>query len=374
MTESVLMTQQNEQVVELRLELLVRGLFQPRELFDPALMESTRKSIEEKGQVHPLIVRPIKLGNPLFNQSWTEIHYEIADGERRVRCLRDLGRKTAKAIIRDLSDLEMLDYGVTTNDSVPLNPIERAKVFYRLAKEFNQTQEQIAKSYNMKQQQVSEFIRLLELPESLQDLTARAVISVRHAREILKISDNETRSKLAKEIVEHGLSTRRLNQLTKQIKAGQGIDPKADHKITHEDIIFEGIGIIGEDFSKEIDETRQNLEEKSVVSSIFEPGKASVPQSGPLWLLPILDVLGQFNAIFVAGKAGHWIQAYLKTNPKLAHIRPEHYLAWFEISLLLPTIAMFFLFKYSPFIAMALGAVALAVIFLKIFEEQAPHP
>src|SRR6185369_14186459 len=109
-------------------------------------MEATKRSIKEKGLKVAVIVRPISVGNPLFKPSWSETHYEIADGERRYRCCKELGHKTIKAVIRELSDLEMLDYAVTTNDSLPLNPIERAKAFQRMASDFGKTQGEIAKS------------------------------------------------------------------------------------------------------------------------------------------------------------------------------------------------------------------------------------
>ena len=132
-------------------------------------MEATKNSIREKGQKIPVIVRTIAKGNPLFDATWAETHYELADGERRYRCCKDLGLKDIKALIRELNDAEMLDYAVTTNDSLPLNPIEKAKVFSRMASEFGKTQGDIAKSFNLKQQQVSEFVRLLDLPSELQD-------------------------------------------------------------------------------------------------------------------------------------------------------------------------------------------------------------
>jgi ParB family chromosome partitioning protein len=207
-----------ENIVELPISVLERGFFQPREYFNAEAMEATRKSIQEKGQKYPVIVRAILPGNPLYDPSWTETHYELADGERRFRCCRDLGFSHLKALIRELTDEEMLDYTVTTNDSLPLNPIEKAVVFSRLATEFGKSQAEIAKSFNLKQQQVSEYIRLLELPKEIQDLTARAVISVRHARELLKIQDKEKMAEMALAISQSALSTRELTKLVKKEK------------------------------------------------------------------------------------------------------------------------------------------------------------
>ena len=232
-----------EEIVELPIETLVRGFYQPRDYFDAEAMESTKRSIQEKGQKYPVIVRTIKQGNPLFDPSWKEVHYELADGERRYRCCKELGFKTIKALIRELGDEEMLDYTLTTNDSLALNPIEKAQVFSRLAKEFGKSQAEIAKSFNLKQQQVSEFIRLLELPQEIQDLTARAVISVRHARELLKVNDQDSMRNLAQEVEKKSISTRELVKLVKNdnknIKNTIS-EPKNDRESIHlSDISFE---------------------------------------------------------------------------------------------------------------------------------------
>jgi ParB family transcriptional regulator, chromosome partitioning protein len=221
------MSQPQESIVELPIALIERGFFQPREYFSPEAMEATKRSIQEKGQLYPVIVRPIIMGNPLFDASWPESHYELADGERRFRCCKDLKFLTLKAVVRSLSDEEMLDHTLTTNDSLALNPIEKATVFSRLAKEFGRSQADIAKSFNLKQQQVSEYIRLLDLPKEIQDLTARAVISVRHARELLKIQDQDKMKEVAQEIQEASISTRELSKKIKKDKKSA---------IKHEDI------------------------------------------------------------------------------------------------------------------------------------------
>jgi ParB family chromosome partitioning protein len=225
-----------EEIQDLPIGAIERGFYQPREHFEPLAMEATKRSIQEKGQKYPVIVRLIKAGNPLFDPAWNEPHYELADGERRYRCCKELGFPVLKALVRDLSDEEMLDYTLTTNDSLPLNPIEKAMVFSRLAKEFKRSQADIAKSFNLKQQQVSEYIRLLELPQEIQDLTARAVISVRHARELLKISDGEKMKELAEEVKAKSLSTR---ELTKKLKGDKNPPKIVKERVELADIAFE---------------------------------------------------------------------------------------------------------------------------------------
>ena len=241
---------QNEQIVELPLGVIERGFYQPRDYFDAEAMEATKRSIQEKGQKYPVVVRPILAGNPLFDLAWPELHYELADGERRFRCCKELGFTAIKALIRTLGDEEMLDYTLTTNDSLPLNPIEKAMVFSRLAKEFSKSQVEIARSFNLKQQQVSEYIRLLELPPEIQDLTARAVISVRHARELLKLQDHGHMQALAKEVQEKSLSTRQLTKKLKESRDKSGIVPE---KIKESDIFFDNTGHKEEKIVEDVD-------------------------------------------------------------------------------------------------------------------------
>src|SRR6266705_2369646 len=102
-----------EDVVLLDIGKIHRGVYQPRDLFDPVAMEATKNSIRDKGQKIPVIVRLISRENPLFDPKWDETHYELADGERRYRCCKELGYKTIKAMVRDLNDSEMLDYSLT---------------------------------------------------------------------------------------------------------------------------------------------------------------------------------------------------------------------------------------------------------------------
>jgi ParB family transcriptional regulator, chromosome partitioning protein len=303
------MSQTPETIVELPLDLIERGFFQPREYFSPEAMEATRRSIQEKGQLYPVIVRPILMGNPLFDASWAQPHYELADGERRFRCCKDLGYSVLKAVVRSLSDEEMLDHTLTTNDSLALNPIEKATVFSRLAKEFGRSQADIAKSFNLKQQQVSEYIRLLDLPKEIQDLTARAVISVRHARELLKIQDQEKMTEVAFEIRNSSISTR---ELSKKIKKDQKTE------VEHEDKLKNTLEI-----TKEL---KYNLEKSVKISNLYQnhPKKSVLDRS--LWLERIQRPLIPLK---IYQKLEYWLSFKLGSR-----LKPEAWLFRMELSLL----------------------------------------
>jgi ParB family chromosome partitioning protein len=318
---------QNEQIVELPLDVVERGFYQPRDYFDAEAMEATKRSIQEKGQKYPVVVRPILAGNPLYDPAWTGTHYELADGERRFRCCKELGFSHIKALIRSLGDEEMLDYTLTTNDSLPLNPIEKAMVFSRLAKEFGKSQAEIARSFNLKQQQVSEYIRLLDLPAEIQDLTARAVISVRHARELLKLQDHGHMQALAKEVQEKSLSTRQLTKKLKENKDKSGIRPD---KIKESDIIFENNGIKG-DISSEnsiyLVSDSSNLIKLPVPRPTSRPKKDYAGHTGPLNSLERLH----FHLIpaSIHEKMQYWLSFELGSG-----LSPETWLLRLEIAVL----------------------------------------
>lgn len=315
-----------ESIVELPIADIERGFFQPREYFDAEAMEATKRSIQEKGQKYPVIVRPILVGNPLFDANWEDVHYELADGERRYRCCKELGFSTLKALIRNLTDEEMLDYTLTTNDSLPLNPIEKAIVFSRLAKEFGKSQSDIAQSFNLKQQQVSEYIRLLELPKEIQDLTARAVISVRHARELLKIQDSEKMAEMAKAIQDSALSTRAL---TKILKNDKKIQKKDGEKIDLGDIYLQDAKA-----DVKIAENPENIEVKvkEFGSNLVRPlpGEHVIDEkhslAAPFWLEQIqrkLIPLGTYQ------KMEYWLSFELGSR-----LKPEAWLLRVELAVL----------------------------------------
>jgi ParB family chromosome partitioning protein len=356
-----------EQILDLPIELIERGLYQPRETFDPELMAATKQSIAEKGQKYPVIVRLISEGNPLFKATWSQAHYELADGERRTRCLRELGAKTIKAIIRRLNDWEMLDYGMTTNDSVPLNPIERAKVFFRLSKDFKKSQEEIARSYNLKQQQVSEFIRLLELPNDIQELTARAVITMRHAREILKITDSKIQHDLCKEIIETGMSTRKLTEKVRELHKTLKESDNNNEVVDKQGVLDEKRA---EFLLKSLDFGKVEPKEWPVLVTTGHDFQINNESKGIFH--SIISVLSQFNAFFLSKDMRIWLNSYIEEKPALNGMRPENYLAWCELCLILPTLVLFALYHLLPLGALFLSSLCAALLMVKLFEENPP--
>jgi ParB family transcriptional regulator, chromosome partitioning protein len=349
--------------IELSLDKILKGSFVYRLNFDEKSLELLKKSVAEKGLLKPIIVRPIKTSNKLFNVLWSEVHYEIVDGERRYRCCKDLLFTHIRAVIMDVKDDEMFDLSMSDPDGEPLNPIEKAYVFRKLSHELGRTQEQIAKSFNLKQQQVSEYARLLEMPEVLRELTARAVLSLRHAREILKISDSETMVSVGLEVVEKKLSTRELTNLVKKIQfdnkmaASGSIKFEKIHQndfiidnISENPVKFEEDGVTKQEIKTILDSYKPNdayFGEKVVVSETKEVN---------IVLFWLLEALGQLNSLILYGRLGIVIKKAIQKQIGFEKMRPEIYLAWIEICILTPSIIIYAIYQFYPLIALGLGS------------------
>jgi hypothetical protein len=200
-------------------------------------------------------------------------------------------------------------------------------VFSRLAKEFGKSQAEIARSFNLKQQQVSEYIRLLDLPQEIQDLTARAVISVRHARELLKLQDRGHMQALAKEVQEKSLSTRQLTKKMKESKDKSGFKPD---KIKESDIIFDKIDKNSSNSTKDTENIEFDATELiKVPASDTIPG----PKSGRTRKLGLLHGLEQLHFHLIPAslheKMQYWISFELGSS-----LAPEAWLLRLEMAVL----------------------------------------
>jgi ParB family transcriptional regulator, chromosome partitioning protein len=371
MSESNLLLQpgENEAPIEIPIGLVERCHLQPRDVYNFEAITRIKRSIEESGIYRPIIVRKIQSASKYYKPDWNEDHFEIATGEDVFMVCKDLGYRAVKAFVKEISNKDMLEYALDGTDINSLNPIEKARYFSILSDEFNQNQEDIAKSNNLKQQQVSEYIRLLELPEDVKDFTARAVISLRHARELLKISNSETISRLAKEVIENKLSTRALAEKVKELSG------KVDHSdiLFHEDI--EKIGLLSKKDNK-TDEIQQEIDKIDEI--LIQNGKKWISDDKGIFkkkpkypfIQPLLSIMSQINSFVLVKPFKRWLRSYLDTKPNLKNMTPEYYLSWFELCLAFPTVCLYVLFSLFPMAALALGCVGSAVLLLKIFEDS----
>lgn len=152
--------------------------FQPRVDFDDAELAALAQSIAETGLAHPLLVRVV------------DDRYQVADGERRWRALKQLGWQVVPALVRTFTDQQMAEVAIATAEQrAGLNPIEKARHFERLQREFGYSQDALGQRFGITQGQVSHTLRLLRLPAKIQDLIMSRAIPQSHARLLVPFAE-----------------------------------------------------------------------------------------------------------------------------------------------------------------------------------------
>ena len=181
--------------------------FQPRESFDPIKLEELSNSIAEKGIVQPITVRRYETG------------FQLIAGERRFRCVRDLGIAEIPAYILDVdSDEEMMELSIIENiHREDLNPIDIAHSYKRLVDECNLTQEQVAKKVGKDRATVANFLRLLKLPTPIQTSAQNGDMSMGHARALLSLKRAEDQMNLWKKTIKSQLSVRQVEKAVRDL-------------------------------------------------------------------------------------------------------------------------------------------------------------
>lgn len=184
--------------MEIALEDIDRNPFQTRTHFDEQLLDELAGSITANGVVQPILVRPLPNGR-----------FQLIAGERRWLASKKAGKTTIPAVLRQVSDEQAMEITIVENlQRADLNPIEQARAFERLGREFGMTQEQMAFRTGKDRASIGNFLRLLKLPESLQMKVANGTLSFSHARVLLVLPNQEAMEKAAKQILSLSLSVR----------------------------------------------------------------------------------------------------------------------------------------------------------------------
>lgn len=188
---------------------------QPRHVFNEEALGELAESIRRDGVQEPVLVR--KAGD----------HYELISGERRVRASIMADLTAIPAICRDVSDRDMLKLGLIENiQREDLNAIEMARGYQDLMDEFGWTQEEVSREVGKKRATVANTLRLLNLPEAVQNFVADGSLSMGHARAILAIESASGQMNAARKIIAGGLSVRQAEKLATEQKTGGGAAPK----------------------------------------------------------------------------------------------------------------------------------------------------
>jgi len=177
---------------------------QPRKNFFKDDLDDLARSIVEKGIIQPLIVRNIDDKND---------NYQIVAGERRWRAAQIARIHSVPVIIREFSDLEVLEVAIIENiQRSDLNPIDEARGYQQLMSRFSHTQEKLSKVLGKSRSHIANLLRLLTLPEDVQRMLSDNLISIGHARALITRNDA---SLLAREVVRRNLSVREVERLAK---------------------------------------------------------------------------------------------------------------------------------------------------------------
>ena len=181
---------------------------QPRKDFDAEKLDELKRSIEEHGILQPLLVK--KVGD----------RYKLIAGERRYRAARLAGLKKVPITIREADEKTSLALSLIENiQRADLNPVEEAMAIHSLIEEFAYTQEEAAARLAKSRSAIANALRLLILPEELQELVARGSLSAGHARAILMVEDESKRKEAADKIISDGLSVRQAEDLARALNA-----------------------------------------------------------------------------------------------------------------------------------------------------------
>jgi len=195
----------NDKLVQMQLDRLQRGQFQPRSKFDDSKLGELTQSIASQGVIQPLVVREISA-----NQ------YEIIAGERRWRAAKQAGLEEVPVVIRNIDDQMALAIALIENiQRESLTPIEEAKALSKLIQDFNMTHEEVSKVVGRSRSAVSNLLRLLKLSDAIKTMLESGEIDMGHARTLLSLPD-DLQIQLAQEIVARGLSVRQTEVLVKQ--------------------------------------------------------------------------------------------------------------------------------------------------------------
>lgn len=176
---------------------------QPRTVFAQEELDELVQSIREVGVLQPIVVRPIP------DAADGQPQYELVMGERRLRASKIVGLSTIPAVVRDTADDVMLRDALLENlHRANLNPLEEASAYQQLLADFGITQEELATRIGRSRPQITNTIRLLRLPETVQTRVAAGVLTAGHARAILSVGDAQSMERLADKIVNEDLSVR----------------------------------------------------------------------------------------------------------------------------------------------------------------------
>ena len=222
-TENVELVTDNDKIVELSLEEIKKNPYQPRTYFNEEKLNELKDSIEKNGLLQPIVVKKAVKG------------YYIIAGERRYRAFELLGKKEIPAIIKEMTDEEMMVFAVLENlQREDLSALEESESYKNLMDKMSLTQEELANKLGKSRPYIANSLRLLKLPTEIKIKLEQGLISAAHARTLLSLKTKKNMEEVCTLVIERKMSVRELEEyVTKLLK------PKEVKKLKAKDIFIE---------------------------------------------------------------------------------------------------------------------------------------
>lgn len=191
--------QDDDKVMEIPIKDIRPNPYQPRKQFDDESIEELSQSIQEHGVIQPIIVRSVLKG------------YEIIAGERRWRASKLAGLDNIAAVVRNFTDRQVMEIALIENlQREDLNAMEVAMAYQSLIEQFDLTQEELSIKVGKSRSHIANFLRLLQLPESIKDCVSRGTLSMGHARALVGLDSKQKQIELSNKVIDQQWSVRDL--------------------------------------------------------------------------------------------------------------------------------------------------------------------
>ena len=222
-TENVELVRDNDKIVEITLDEIKKNPYQPRTYFNEEKLNELKESIEKNGLLQPIIVKKAVKG------------YYIIAGERRYRAFELLDRKEIPAIIKEMTDEEMMVFAVLENlQREDLSALEESESYKNLMDKMSLTQEELAKKLGKSRPYIANSLRLLKLPTEIKNKLEQGVISTAHARTLLSLKTKKAMEEVCVLVVERKMSVRELEEYVAKL-----LKPREVKKTKAKDIFIE---------------------------------------------------------------------------------------------------------------------------------------
>ena len=222
-TENVEIVTDNDKIVEIALDEIKKNPYQPRIYFNEEKLNELKESIEKNGLLQPIIVKKAVKG------------YYIIAGERRYRAFELLDRKEIPAIIKEMTDEEMMVFAVLENlQREDLSALEESESYKNLMDKMSLTQEELAKKLGKSRPYIANSLRLLKLPTEIKNKLEQGVISTAHARTLLSLKTKKAMEEVCVLVVKRKMSVRELEEYVAKL-----LKPREVKKTKAKDIFIE---------------------------------------------------------------------------------------------------------------------------------------